>query len=416
MKRFAVILLLLLSSCGRHDGRIPIEFWTLQLSPAFDEHFRGLIREYERGHPGVRIVWVDVPYDAAVQKLLSAAVAGTAPDVVNLSADFLAKFHGMGALADLSVPLRTCGYTFLPNALNLCTYDSAVVALPWYLNSYVAIYNKALFHGAGMDSSDVPSTFDGLLRFVEEYKDRTGRFALYWNIGKDSYLPMMLESEGVPMVNAEMTEAAFASPRGIELVDRWVQLYRNGYFAREMVNKPGSTIVEAYQSGQAALIFTGPVFLKRIETNAPGIFVHTGVASVITGTSGRHDLAAMALSVLTTSRHPAEAAEFAFFVTSPANQLAFSRLTTTFPSVTEALRDTFFRSSDGTLTQEARRLGAAQLPSATRLRTYLDHPEFDALRDAFDEAVQQACLGTVSTREALEHAAAVWNGILGKGR
>lgn len=412
MKRIAVILLLALASCGRHDDRIPIEFWTLQLSPTFDGYFRGLIAEYERTHPTVRIVWVDVPYDAAVQKLLSAAVSGAAPDVVNLSADFLAKFHGMGALTDLSESVRTCGYTFLPNALELCTYDSAVVALPWYLNSYVTIYNKELLLAAGMGPSDVPSTFDGLLRFVKEYRDRTGRFALFWNIGKDSYLPMMLESEGVPMVNAEMAEATFASPRGIELVDRWVQLYRNGSFAREMVNKPGSTIVEAYQSGQAALIFTGPVFLKRIETNAPGIFANTGVAPAITGTTGRHDLAAMALSVLTTSRHPDEAAEFALFVTSPVNQLAFSRLTTTFPSVTEALLDPFFLRSDGTLTQEARRLGAAQLPAAVRLRTYLDHPEFDALRDAFDEAVQQACLGTVSTREAMEHAAAVWNGIL----
>ena len=41
--------------------------------------------------PSFEIVWVDIPYDAAIQKLLASAVAGNAPDIVNLSSDFLSK-------------------------------------------------------------------------------------------------------------------------------------------------------------------------------------------------------------------------------------------------------------------------------------------------------------------------------------
>jgi hypothetical protein len=42
------------------------------------------------------------------------------------------------------------------------------------------------------------------------------------------------------------------------------------------------------------------------------------------------------------------------------------------------------------------------------------HQDFDVLRDSFDEAIQKACLGTLSTREALDRAAGEWNAILQK--
>jgi putative chitobiose transport system substrate-binding protein len=412
ISRISMIVLCLLLSCGTPENRTVIEFWTLQLSPTFNEYFHTLIAQYEREHPTIRIRWVDVPYDAAVQKLLSSAVAGNAPDVVNLSADFLAKFHGMGALEDLSDAAAGCGYQFLPNALELCTFDSALVALPWYLNSYVVLYNKELLRQGGFTPNDVPRTFDRLVPFIREYKKRTVKFAFFWNIGKDSYLPMMLGSEGIPMTDAAMTSATFNSPEGIAAVDAWVQLYREGTLQSESIIKPGSAVVEAYQSAQAAMIFTGPVFLQRIMTNAPAVYAQTDVAPPIVGRTGTHELAAMAISVLTTSKHKDEAANFALFVTDPENQLAFSRLTATYPSVVEALQDSFFRKEDGTLLTKGRSFGAKELVHAGRLRQYLLHQNFDKLRDAFDEAVQQACLGKRSTKEALDAAAAEWNIIL----
>jgi len=414
MKRLMPLLLCCLIGCGQQNTPVAIEFWTLQLSPTFNEYFSSLIADYERQHPATTVRWVDVPYDAAIQKLLSSAVAGNAPDVVNLSADFLSKFHGMHALADIAGDIAHCGYTFLPNALALCTFDRKIVAVPWYLNTYVLLYNKQLLHEAGFTEGDLPTTYRQLVRFIRVYKDRTGKFALFWNIGKDSYLPMMLGSEGIAMTDARLTKAAFNSPRGIELVDEWVELYRTGYLQSESIIKTGSSIVESYQSGQVLMIMTGPVFLNRIRTNAPGIYDHTGVAPAIVGSTGTHELAAMSVSVLATSRHTQEATDFALFLANPRNQLAFSKLTTTYPSVVEALRDTFFTLQTGNLETTARRLGALQLPQATRLRSHLLHPDFDVLRDAFDEAIQKACLGSLSTQEALDRAAGEWNAVLQK--
>ncbi len=199
---------------------------------------------------------------------------------------------------------------FLPNALENCTINGKIVALPWYLNTYILIYNKKLLRDAGFTEKNIPKTFSELIEFIKNYKNQTGKFAFFWNIGKDSYLPIMLESEGVKMIDDSMKRALFNSEEAIRLIDDWVQLYRNGFLPREAILATGTKIIEPFQSGDVAMVFTGPVFIKRIKENSPMIYENTDVTSVITGKTGKHELAAMSLSVLASSKHKREAADF----------------------------------------------------------------------------------------------------------
>ena len=412
-KIFLYILAFFSIICSNKKDYIEIEFWTLQLSPAFNNYFNEIISKYELQNPKVKIKWVDIPYDAAIQKLLSSIIAGNPPDVINLSSDFLSKFTNIKALVDLKTlyPLDTFKI-FLPNALENCTINGKIVALPWYLNTYILIYNKKLIGEAGFSEKDLPKNFDELIQFIKEYKRRTGKFAFFWNIGKDSYLPIMLESEGVQMIDDQMKNALFNSEKGIELISKWVDLYKEGFLPRESIIAPGSKIIEPFMSGDVAMVFTGPVFIRRIKDNSPEIYKHTGVSSVITGKNKTHELAAMSLSILASSKHKKEAGDFIFYLTNAENQLKFSKLTITFPSVVEALRDSFFTIDDGTLESRSRVIGAKDLPEARRLRTYLQHPKFDDLRNIFDEAIQNACLGKKNVKQALDDAANEWNKIL----
>lgn len=419
--RLLISLLALMLSAGlslscsgeKSEGKV-IEFWTLQLSPYFDEYFRDLITRYESEHQGVTIRHIDIPYDAAIQKLMAAASAGTPPDIINLSSDFLAKFEKFGLFAELrnhdsedSIRSR-----YLENALAECVYDNKIIALPWYLNTYAMIYNKALLRKAGFDSSDIPKTFDEFTAFIREYKNRTGKYATFWNIGKDSYLPMMLGSEDIPMTDSQMTKALFHEPKSASKIGEWIALVKGKYLSRDCVIRPGSAIIEPYQSGLVAMVFTGPVFLRQVKENAPGIYAETGIAPPVTGRSGKHELAAMALSVLSSSAHKQESYEFVRYILNAENQLRFAKMAPVFPSHKEALTDSYFTDTDGTLETTARVMGAEYLPSATRLRSYLRHPRFDQLRNFFDEAIQNAALTRISTQDALDKAAKSWNAVL----
>ncbi|MCC6550122.1 MAG: sugar ABC transporter substrate-binding protein [Ignavibacteriaceae bacterium] len=420
-KRLLIILFVLpalvlssVSCTGRDTGNKEIEFWTLQLSPYFDDYFKELIANYESSHPGITIRHIDIPYDAAIQKLMAAASAGTPPDIINLSSDFLAKFEKFGLFADLrnydnedSIRSR-----YLENALAECIYNEKIIALPWYLNTYAMIYNKDLLRKAGYDSTDIPKTFDEFTAFIREYKNRTGKFATFWNIGKDSYLPMMLGSEDIPMTDSMMTRALFNEPESALKIGVWIDLVKGKYLSRDCVIRPGSAIIEPYQSGQVAMVFTGPVFLRQVKENAPGIYAVTGIAPPVTGSSGKHELAAMALSVLSTSDYKQESYEFVRYILNAENQLRFAKMAPVFPSHKEALKGSYFTDTDGTLETTARVMGAQYLPSATRLRSYLRHPRFDQLRNFFDEAVQNAVLTRISTQDALNKAAKSLNAVL----
>jgi putative chitobiose transport system substrate-binding protein len=406
-------MMIVSGGCSKKTETVTLEFWTLQLSPVFDNYFKTVIKKYEARHPNIKIKWVDIPYDAAIQKLMSSIAAGNPPDAVNLSADFLAKFAGINALADLKgiLPKDTLN-VFLPNALQACAINNKVVALPWYLNTYVYLYNKEYLEEGGFTDKQIPKTFEELVKFIKEYKKKTGKYAFFWNIGKDSYLPMMLESEGVNMTDPQMTKATFNSPEGISLISQWVDLYRGEYLQSESIVRPGSMTVEAYQSGQVASIFTGPVFINRIKTNSPSIYANTDVSLAIVGKTGKHDLAVMSLSIMATSMYKKETADFLLYLTNAENQLEFAKLSTTYPSVKEALKDSYFVALDGSAEAKARVIGAIELPYAYRLRKYFEHPQFDRLRDIFDESIQAACLGKMTTSEAVNEAAQKWNEIL----
>ena len=64
---------------------ITLEFWTISLSPTFDDYFNARFDAYTADHPNVTIKWVDMPQDAINDKLSTSAAAGNAPDVVNLN-------------------------------------------------------------------------------------------------------------------------------------------------------------------------------------------------------------------------------------------------------------------------------------------------------------------------------------------
>lgn len=322
-----------------------LELWTVALSPFFDTYMHAQIGDFERSS-GLRVRWVDVPYEAVDRKLMAAAAAGRAPDVINLADRTFARFVGMGALADLTPYLD--GPTleaYLPGALRLGRISGKLLALPWYLTTQSVMANTTLLRKGGLEAEGLPMRWSGLLAMGGAFKKRTGKPLMTLPLGFESDVPMMLLSDGKSPLVADGRgglASAIAEPGILAAIEPWVRAFRDGVLPRECATGGTAHLNKLYSEGDVGLINSGPNFLKRIATDAPDVFRATAVRPPVTGTLGRAHIAVMTLGVSSQSKNKAAAAQLAAHLTSSAAQLGLCKLAVVLPSTRATLSDPMF--------------------------------------------------------------------------
>jgi putative chitobiose transport system substrate-binding protein len=386
-----------------------IEFWTMQLQPQFTDYFKKLISNFESQNPGIKINWVDVPWAAMENKILTAVSAKTPPDVVNLNPDFASQLAGRKAWLDLdkAVP-QEARSAYLPNIWKASTLNGKSFGIPWYLTTRLTIYNTELLKQAGINKP--PTTYAELAQATQQIKDKTGKYAFFITfVPQDSGEVMeSLVQMGVTLVDAE-GKAAFNTPQGKAAFQYWVDLYKKGLLPKEVLTQGHRHAIDLYQSGETAFLASGPEFLKTIANNAPKIAQASAIAPQITGDTGKKNVAVMNIIIPRASKHPDAATKFALFVTNDENQLAFAKAANVLPSTIKALSDSYFKDVPATAStvEKARVISAAQLQQAEVLTPKLK--DFKKLQKAVYDNLQAAMLGQKTVDQAVEDAAQQWN-------
>ncbi len=386
-----------------------IEFWTMQLQPQFTDYFQSLIANFESQNPGVKINWVDVPWTAMENKILTAVSAKTPPDVVNLNPDFASQLAGRNAWLDLDTKVANeARSSYLPNIWKASTLNDKSFGIPWYLTTRLTIYNTDLLKQSGVDKP--PTTYAELAKAAKTIKDKTGKYAFFVTfVPQDS--AEVLESfvqMGVNLVDSD-GKAAFNSPQGKAAFKYWVDLYQQGLLPKEVLTEGHSHAINLYQGGETAFLASGPEFLKTIAKNAPSIAKASAIAPQITGETGKKNVAVMNLVIPRNSKNPDMALKFALFVTNDENQLAFAKQANVLPSTTKALSDSYFQDApaNATTLDEGRIISANQLKQAEVLSPSLQ--DFNVLQKAIYENLQAAMLGQKTVDQAVEDAAKAWD-------
>ena len=92
----------LLSCSSPQDNPEEVEFWTMQLKPNFTQYFAELNTEFEALNEPSKIRWIDIPWSAMENKILTSISAQTAPDLVNLNPQFASQLATRNAWLDLN--------------------------------------------------------------------------------------------------------------------------------------------------------------------------------------------------------------------------------------------------------------------------------------------------------------------------
>lgn len=387
-----------------------IEFWTMQLKPEFTDYFNKLIATFETANKGVKVRWVDVPWAAMENKILTAVSAKTAPDVVNLNPGFASQLAARNAWLDLDAKVtQDVRQQYLPNIWKDSTLNNKSFGIPWYLTSRVTIYNQDLLKKAGV--SKPPSTYAQLAQVAKQIKDKTGKYAFFTTVVPEDSGEVLesLVQMGVELVDTQ-GKAAFNTPIGKTAFQYWVDFYKQGLMPKEALTQGHRHAIELYQSGETALLSSGAEFMDTIAKNAPSIAQVSAAAPQITGKTGKKNVAVMNLVIPRATTKPDVALKFALFVTNSPNQLAFAKAANVLPSTVEALQQyqqELAGSSKTSPVEQARGISASQMQDAQVLVPTLK--DSNKLQKAIYTNLQAAMLGQKTVDQAVADAAQEWN-------
>ncbi len=391
------------------SGVTTIEFWTMQLQPQFTNYFQSLISTFESQNPSIKVKWVDVPWAAMENKILTSVSAKTPPDVVNLNPDFASQLAGRNAWLDLDAKVPSeVRSSYLPNIWQASTLNGKSFGIPWYLTTRLTIYNTDLLKQAGITKP--PATYTELAQAAQQIKDKTGKYAFFATfVPQDS--GEVLESfvqMGVTLVNAE-GKAAFNTPQGKAAFQYWVDLYQKGLLPKESLTQGHRHAIDLYQSGETAFLASGPEFLKTISNNAPEIAKASAIAPQITGDTGKKNVAVMNIVIPRATKNPDAAVKFALFVTNDENQLAFAKAANVLPSTVKALSDSYFKEvpANASTVEKGRIISAEQMQKAEVLTPKMK--DFKLLQRAIYENLQAAMLKQKTVDQAVNDAAQQWD-------
>ncbi|MEM6430589.1 MAG: extracellular solute-binding protein [Deinococcota bacterium] len=379
-----------------------LNFWTISLSPTFNDYIETTLDRYEAAHPGHEVIWRDFSGDALYFELINALDSGNVPDVVNLNVPLLLEFAERGSLQALPEESLTA---YFPRMVDALRASGTAYGVPWYITPPLVIYNSQMFEAAGLDPDTPPETVRQLIQIAKHIKDETGLYGFMPNVGAQRMLYRFAEA-GLPLLSEDGFDALFDSPEHVALLASYAAMFQDDYFPEDVLLRGYVGALERYNAGQLAMLITGPQFLTRIASTSPDIYAVTRVTAYPLAEDGILHAPLMTLAVPTGAALD-PALSLTQFLTNPDSQVAFAEVATIYPTTAAAREADFFQQDDGSLEARARRVQAGQLDQASDLT--LDVPNSKDLHETFMKAMEAAFYGHKTPQEALKEVVIFWN-------
>lgn len=402
---FLILVLLIFGVVFEYEKFVPqkninknqkeVVFWTLQMND-FAPYMNGIISDFEKQNPNVKIKWVDVPFSEGEKRTLAAILSDNPPDLINLNPDFSAILAQKGALQEIDEQVVD---QFNQEIINSLKYNDKLYAIPWYATSAITIYNKKLYQKAGYLTP--PETYKKLAKIAPIIRSKTGAYAFMPTITENDTMLKVLNKYGVN------SWTNINSKESIYVFDYYKNLYNNDLIPKESITQTQREALEKYMSGQIIFFQSGANFLNMIKENAPSVYKQTDVSKQIVGTLGQNDFSLMNLVVPLKSKNKPEAIKFALFLTNEENQLKLAKLTNVIATNRKALKDDFYtKYSNDDLVAKARVISAKQLSKIQPvLKQSNGQKEINIL---INTAVQEILLNKAETQSILNDVSNKW--------
>jgi multiple sugar transport system substrate-binding protein len=350
--RHAVLLAAVCAACGRAEGarEVTIRFWAMG---AEGEQVAKLIPQFERENPGIRVRVQQIPWGAAHEKLLTAHVGKSTPDVAQLGNTWIPEFEALEALEALdslvarSSVVRREG--FFPGIWATNVVDDTTYGIPWYVDTRVLFYRKDLLARAGWN--EVPTTWADWRRAMQDVKRTVGndRWAIFLPSNEWAQPAIFGMQAGSPLLKDGGRWGAFSDPEFLRAFEFYLGLYRDG-LAPVYGNTDIANLFQEFERGLFVFYITGPWNIGEFGRRLPDELQDDWATAPLPGPtgpeSGLSTAGGSSLVLFRGSEHPAESWKLIEFLSRPEIQVQFYQLTGDLPPRIVAWQDTILSRND----------------------------------------------------------------------
>jgi len=389
-----IVAALVVAGCAApRPGPVTLRMWAMGRE---GEVVGELVRDFEREHPGIRVQVQQIPWTAAHEKLLTAHVGGSLPDVGQLGNSWISEFGTLKALVPLDPWLAHGALgrdAYFGGIWDTNVLDGVTYGVPWYVDTRLLFYRKDMLARAGYSS--MPTDWRGwkaCLRAIKEHGG-PGRYGIFLPTN-EWMTPVVLGLQaGSPLLADGGTRGAFQEPEFRRAFEFYLGIFRDKLAPAIGFNE----IANKYQElsrGTFAMMVTGPWELGEFTRRLPDSLQTQWSTAVMPGPNGPGASFAggSSLVMFHGTRHPAEAWELVKFLSRPEQQVRFWRLTGDLPARREAWADTALTADERT------RAFGDQL---TRTVPCPMVPEWEEIATRVYEQADRAIRGATSADSAL---------------
>jgi multiple sugar transport system substrate-binding protein len=341
--RCLALLVLTAAGCSRGPDAAVVELWAMGRE---GEAVQQLTPEFERHSPGITVRVQQIPWSAAHEKLLTAFVGEAMPDLFQLGNTWIPELVALGALEPLDAWVAESSAVppedYFGGILDTNLIDGVQYGVPWYVDTRVLFLRRDILAAAGVERP--PRDWLSWVAAMTRIRERRGRsqYAALFPLG-EWQLPVILALQrGARLLRENDRYGDFRSREFRQALQFYLDLFRRGLAPRAGAAQVAN-LYQDFAAGYFAFYVSGPWNIGELRRRLPPALQGEWSTAPLPAPDGTYPGISLAggasLAISRGSRRKAEAWKLIEYLSQPAQQIAFYRLTGDLPARRSAWDD-----------------------------------------------------------------------------
>jgi multiple sugar transport system substrate-binding protein len=319
-----------LAACARGGAEGAISFWAMGNEGT---NVPSLMPAFERANAGLRVDIQPLPWTAAHEKLLTAYAGDSLPDVSQIGNTWVSELAAIGALAPLPAARGGLLGDQFDAVLDTNRIGDTVFGVPWYVDTRLQFYRRDLFARAGHEAPPGSwADWKGALHRVKQLAG-DGNYAILLPLNEFEQLLTFGLQTGEPLLRDNGARGNFSGPGFRSALGFYKSLF-DERLAPVATNSQISNIWNEFAKGFFSVFISGPWTIGDMKSRLPADFQPNWMTAGMPGPDGPGASApgGSSLVVFKTARDPQAAWALVSYLSEPAVQADFQRLTGSLPA------------------------------------------------------------------------------------